>query len=131
MNFIVCVVCACMCVCVCICVCLFMYVCVYVCVSVCNSCIFSFSFQENCAISSRKFLSSSLSSCHLTGNCAHSSVRLVNGATASEGTLELCLYAQWGTVPIFRFSNLEARVVCRMLGYDADSGKTGDALKHI
>ena len=63
------------------------------------------------------------------GNCVHGNVRLVNGADANEGTLELCLYAQWGTVSNSLFHTSDAKVICRMLGYDVDSNSAGDAWK--
>ena len=53
-------------------------------------------------------------------------MRLVNGASANEGTLELCLYTQWGTVSNYSFSSNDAKVICRMLGYDVDSNGAGD-----
>ena len=61
-----------------------------------------------------------------TGDCVHGSVRLVNGGNASEGTLELCLYTQWGSVSYWEFSDNDAKVICRMLGYDVDSNGAGD-----
>ena len=66
-----------------------------------------------------------------TGGCVHSSVRLVNSENANEGTLELCLYAQWGTVYYWNFWYNDAKVVCRMLGYDVDSNGAGQGWKHI
>ena len=56
------------------------------------------------------------------GDCFHGSVRLVNGNDSSQGRLELCLYTSWGTVADQGFYSEEAIVVCRMLGYDVDSG---------
>ena len=63
------------------------------------------------------------------GNCAHGSVRLVNSANPNNGTLELCLYTYWGTVSYWAFHTNDAKVVCRMLGYDVDSYTTGDLQK--
>ena len=61
-----------------------------------------------------------------TGDCAHGSARLINGANANEGTLELCLYRQWGSVSYVHFDDMDAKVICRMLGYDVDSIGAGD-----
>ena len=67
-----------------------------------------------------------------TGDCVHGNVRLINGANANEGTLELCLYTQWGSISYDEFSYVhfsynDAKVICRMLGYDVDSVGAGDS----
>lgn len=44
-------------------------------------------------------------------------IRLVGGASQSEGRLEVLLGNQWHTVCDNTFGTEEASVVCRMLGY--------------
>ena len=44
-------------------------------------------------------------------------VRLVEGATFSEGRLEVRLGGAWGTVCDDRFDTNDATVFCRMLGF--------------
>jgi deleted-in-malignant-brain-tumors protein 1 len=69
-----------------------------------------------------------------THNCAHTedvaivcssldvAVRLVDGATANEGRLELFLGGAWGTVCDTGFRDVEAQVACNNLGFDAGQG---------
>ena len=45
------------------------------------------------------------------------SVRLVWGLGPWEGNLQICLNGVWGWVCQNSFSNIDARVVCRQLGY--------------
>jgi len=44
-------------------------------------------------------------------------VRLVGGTTANQGRVEICYDNQWGTVCGDAFTSIDARVVCRQLGY--------------
>ena len=45
-------------------------------------------------------------------------VRLVDGFNPLEGRVEICLNHAWGTICNNRFSNSDARVICRQLPYD-------------
>ena len=46
-------------------------------------------------------------------------VRLVDGPSAYEGRVEICHSKQWGTICNRYWDNLEAKVVCRQLGFTA------------
>ena len=45
-------------------------------------------------------------------------VTLVDGVNPSEGRLEIEHNNEWGTVCEHNFDESDARVICRMLGYD-------------
>ncbi|KAH3788506.1 hypothetical protein DPMN_166651 [Dreissena polymorpha] len=82
----------------------------------------------------------SVLNCNTSGSCPHSKdvgvrctkvdlqVRLVNGSKSSEGRMELSIDngVTWGTVCDDAFDNLDAAVVCNMLGYGR-SGATAKA----
>lgn len=58
-----------------------------------------------------------------TSICSEGQVRLVGGSRSSEGWLEVCSEAQWGTVCEIGWqegSATKAQVVCRQLGFSAE-----------
>ena len=59
-------------------------------------------------------------------NCEHGSLRLVNGGSANEGRLEICINFVWGTIcdNIYSSDTNNAKVVCRQLGYEVDGGQS-------
>ena len=54
--------------------------------------------------------------------CADGDVRLAGGRNASEGRVEYCLAQEWGTVCGSAWSEADAQVVCRLLGFPEDTG---------
>ena len=52
----------------------------------------------------------------LTATCTSGSVRLV-GSSGQQGTVEVCLNNNWGTVCDGGWSTADANIVCRQLGY--------------
>ena len=50
-------------------------------------------------------------------------IRLVGGSTDREGRVEIYRNGEWGTVCENNWSNYEARVVCRKLGFPSDDAE--------
>lgn len=53
--------------------------------------------------------------------CADWDIRLVDGFSSNEGTLEICKDGSWNTICSSWFGTQEAYVACRELGYGSSS----------
>ena len=53
---------------------------------------------------------------YFTG-CTRGDLRLLEGSTALEGRVEICLNNVWNTICDDGWQNVDAKVVCRQLGY--------------
>ena len=51
--------------------------------------------------------------------CTTGVVRLLGSSYAFEGRVEICVNNTWGTVCNDLFGSINARVVCRQLGYSS------------
>ncbi|KAL5460336.1 hypothetical protein EMCRGX_G033781 [Ephydatia muelleri] len=56
--------------------------------------------------------------------CSNGQLRLVGGGNVGEGRLEVCIRGTWGTVCNEGWSNVEASVACRELGYSPTDATT-------
>ena len=61
-----------------------------------------------------------------SNQCTYGDVRLVGGSGDYEGNVQVCINGTWGYVCDNSWNNIDARVVCRQLGYSysPSSGKT-------
>ena len=53
--------------------------------------------------------------------CNDGDLRLVRGKSPNEGTVQMCLSEEWGTVCDDLWGSMEAEVVCRQLGFNSTS----------
>ena len=53
-------------------------------------------------------------------SCEDGDVRLQGGVDSSNGYVELCMSRTWGAVCNDEWSDSDAKVVCRQLGYDPE-----------
>jgi len=51
--------------------------------------------------------------------CPSGAIRLIGGSRASEGRVEVCFNNTWGTVCDDGWTDVDASVVCRQLGYSS------------
>ena len=52
--------------------------------------------------------------------CTNGNVRLVGGSFDNEGRVEMCFNQHWGTVCSAGWDKVDASVVCRQLGFEAN-----------
>ena len=51
--------------------------------------------------------------------CSENSIRLVGGSSLLEGRVEVCVNGDWGTVTDDGWTNRNANVTCRQLGFSS------------
>ena len=54
---------------------------------------------------------------HTGTGCTDGDMRLVGGAIAQEGTIEICYEGSWGHICGYGWDVIDAFVACRQLGY--------------
>ena len=58
---------------------------------------------------------------HYTSGCDDGDIRLADGATETEGRVQVCVDEVWGSVCDNHWDARDARVACRQLGYESDT----------
>ena len=51
-------------------------------------------------------------------DCLSGSIRLTGGSNKQEGNVEICVDNMWGLISEDGWSNVDAKVICKQLGYD-------------
>ncbi|XP_019853225.1 PREDICTED: deleted in malignant brain tumors 1 protein [Amphimedon queenslandica] len=64
-------------------------------------------------------------------NCTNGEVRLVDGSGPYEGRVEVCINKAWGTVCSNGWTNTDANVVCKQLGYLPMGGRARFGSDHF
>ncbi|XP_019862605.1 PREDICTED: deleted in malignant brain tumors 1 protein-like [Amphimedon queenslandica] len=64
-------------------------------------------------------------------NCTNGMIRLVNGSGPHEGRVEVCINKAWGTVCSNGWTNTDANVVCKQLGYLPMGGRARSGGDHF
>ena len=64
-------------------------------------------------------------------NCTDDSVRLAGGLDRTEGRVEVCVEGRWTGVCDYDWSDQDAFVVCRQLGYPATGLQSQSHCKHL
>ena len=54
-------------------------------------------------------------------DCEYGTLRLIDGSTVSEGTLQICNYNSWGLISSTGWNDADTVVACTELGYDSES----------
>ena len=49
--------------------------------------------------------------------CDETDIRLRDGRTPADGRVEVCLNGHWGSFCVDTWDDIDAKVVCRQLGY--------------
>ena len=57
-------------------------------------------------------------------NFCNGDVRLVGGNSVSEGRVEICYNGVWGSICYYGWTNIDAAIVCRQLGFQKESKQT-------
>ena len=57
-------------------------------------------------------------------DCKDGDIRLVGGKGAYEGTIEVCFENLWGLVAETGWTQTDAEIVCKQLGYTTEGSNT-------